>query len=278
MILQNSSTLSVGNATAFRSSTNVHQHTTSQVLRNSTMLINATKARRYTTSPVLRNSTVLINTTDTWQYKSSQDLKNLTGLINTANMQQHTVSQGNSAVLMNSTNIPHHTYSMDSQSTRLNTSSLDTTIQESTSKKFSRQTDSMLSQLQTLNTGVLYTSGSNGSKLQNVTLAPTQFFITSSIRHTIAATDLSTVESIKSFSNHINSPSTTKSFGTTTPTPSNTVQLANESYYVSPDRNSAPGRSANRETTLPTSTLSFALVSINTSPIKATSVPSASQN
>jgi hypothetical protein len=142
---------------------------------------------------------------------SSQVLRNLTSLINTTNIWQNTISQAldTSAVLKNATNTSLKTYSqmpssttwsIDSQTTRLKTSSLYTTFNESTSKTFSNQTDSMLSQLQTLNTGELYTSG---SKLQNVTLAPTQFFITGSIHHTTAANELSNVETTRSYSNTV---------------------------------------------------------------------------
>ena len=153
------------------------QNSSTPFLGNATVFGNFTYTRQYPTSQFLRNSTVLINTTNTWQHTSSQVLRNLTSLINTTNIWQNTISQvlDTSAVLKNATNTSLNTYSqmpsstiwsIDSQTTRLKTSSLYTTFNESTSKTFSNQTDSMLSQLQTLNTGELYTSG---SKLQNVT-------------------------------------------------------------------------------------------------------------
>jgi hypothetical protein len=127
----------------------------------------------------------------------------------------------------------------------------------------------MLSQLQTLNTGELYTSG---SKLQNVTLAPTQFFITGSIHHTTAANELSNVETTRSYSNHSISLTLARSSETTVSTPSNAEQIANKSYYISKDTSSMSRLSANRETTLQTSKLSFTISSINTSPIKEISI------
>ena len=258
-LLQNSSTPFLGNATVSGNFTNTQQHPTSQFLRN---------------------STVLINTTNTWQYTSSQVLRNLTSLINTTNIWQNTISQvlDTSAVLKNATNTSLNTYSqmpsstiwsIDSQTTRLKTSSLYTTFNESTSKTFSNQTDSMLSQLQTLNTGELYTSG---SKLQNVTLAPTQIFITGSIHHTTTANELSNVETTRSYSNHSISLTLARSSETTVSTLSNAEQIANKSYYISKDTSSMSRLSANRETTLQTSKLSFAISSINTSPIKEISI------
>ena len=256
------------------------QNSSTPFLGNATVSGNFTNTRQYPTSQFLRNSTVLINTTNTWQYTSSQVLRNLTSLITTTNIWQNTISQvlDTSAVLKNATNTSLNTYSqmpsstiwsIDSQTTRLKTSSLYTTFNESTSKTFSNQTDSMLSQLQTLNTGELYTSG---SKLQNVTLAPTQFFITGSIHHTTAANELSNVETTRSYSNHSISLTLARSSETTVSTPSNAEQIANKSYYISKDTSSMSRLSANRETTLQTSKLSFTISSINTSPIKEISI------
>ncbi|CAB4014493.1 Hypothetical predicted protein [Paramuricea clavata] len=256
------------------------QNSSTPFLGNATVFGNFTNTRQYPTSQFLRNSTVLINTTNTWQYMSSQFLRNSTALINTTNIWQNTISQAldTSAVLKNATNTSLNTYSqmpsstiwsIDSQTTRLKTSSLYTTFNESTSKTFSNQTDSMLSQLQTLNTGELHTSG---SKLQNVTLAPTQIFITGSMRYTTSATELSNVESTRPYSNHSISLTLARSSETTVSTPSNAEQIANKSYYISKDASSMTRLSVNRETTLQTSKLSFTISSINTSPIKETSI------
>ena len=189
--------------------------------------------------------TVLRNTTKTQKLTSSQNLKSTAVLNNTSEI-----------ILSEHYGKPSSTIeAMATEILALKTSSPDV-LKESAGQKLSYQTYSLLSQMQTLNTGKLYTSG---SKILNMTLAPTQFFITSSLR---SIGNVSSVESTSSFSETSERSSRT-----------NSVMLSSNVQGTSnKDTSSATGHTTSRETTIQTSKLNFALSSINTNPIEATSI------
>lgn len=234
VVMQNSSTAIhlVGNSTVFVSATiGSPEHTaTSHVLLNSTVLPN-TASQKALTSSSLQNYT---NATTTSQHIASQMGQNLTISIH-------------DTIIISQTDMP----SLTRQSINTKTNS------QSTSRKYSNGTDSMLSQLQTLNTGKLYTSG---SKLPNVTLAPTQFLVGSSKLDTKTKTMLPKVESINRYFKNSSSLSSVR-FSKTVPLTISAEQLTSslKEYSVS------------AETTVETTRLNFALSSINTSPVKETS-------
>ena len=241
VIMQNSSTPIhfVRNSTVFVSATtDSPQHTASKVLQNSTVLLNTVTQKAFTSSS-LQNHT---NATITSQYSTSQ-------------MGQNPTISISDAISISQTYMP--SLMRQSNSTKPNS--------QSTSKNYSSGTDSMLSQLQTLNTsGKLYTSG---SQLPNVTQAPTQFFVGSLKFYTKAKTKLPKVESTYHYSKNSNSLTSAKSSSTTvlqTTTSAERLTSSLTEYSVS------------AETTLQTTRLNYALSSINTSPIKATSTPTAS--
>ena len=240
VIIQNSSTPIhfVRNSTVFVSATtDSPQHTASKVLQNSTVLLNTVTQKAFTSSS-LQNHT---NATITSQYSTSQ-------------MGQNPTISISDTISISQTYMP----SLIRQPNNTKPNS------QSTSKNYSSGTDSMLSQLQTLNTGKLYTSG---SQLPNVTQAPTQFLVGSLKLDTKAKTKLPKVESTYHYSKNSNSLASAKS-------PSTTVLQTT----ISAERLTSflIEYSVSAETTLQTTRLNFTLSSINTSPIKATSTSTAS--
>lgn len=213
----------VGNLTVFTHPiTDGLQHTASKVLQNST-------APNTVSEKLLQN-----HTTASLQNTTPQFIQNLTFPIH------DTISQIQMTSLTKQSNIK--------------TTSQVTKFKQSTSRKHSNGTDSMLSQLQTLNTGKLYISG---SKLQNVTLAPTQFFVGSSILYTNAKSP--EVEYSNYYYRNTSSLASEKSSETVLLTITNAELISSvTAYSVSP------------ETTVQTTRLNVTLFSINTSPIKAT--------
>ena len=241
VIIHNSSTPIhlVGNSTVFISATtDSPQHTASKVLQNSTVLLNTVTQKAFTSSS-LQNHT---NATITSQYSTSQ-------------MGQNPTISISDAISISQTYMP--SLMRQSNSTKPNS--------QSTSKNYSSGTDSMLSQLQTLNTsGKLYTSG---SQLPNVTQAPTLFFVGSLKLYTKAKTKLPKVESTYHYSKNSNSLASAKSSSTTVLQTTISAERLTSSLIE---------YSVSAETTLQTSRLNYALSSINTSPIKATSTSTAS--
>ena len=213
----------VGNLTVFTHPiTDGLQHTASKVLQNST-------APNTVSEKLLQN-----HTTASLQNTTPQFIQNLTFSIH------GTISQIQMTSLMKQSNIK--------------TTSQITKFKQSTSRKHSKGTASMLSQLQALNTGKLYTSG---SKLQNVTLAPTQFFVGSSTLYTNAKSP--EVEYSNYYYRNTSSLTSEKSSETVLLTITNTDLISSVTVYsVSP------------ETTVQMTRLNVTLFSINTSPIKAT--------
>ena len=241
VIMQNSSTPIhfVRNSTVFVSATtDSPQHTASKVLQNSTILLNTVTQKAFTSSS-LQNHT---NATITSQYSTSQ-------------MGQNPTISISDAISISQTYMP--SLMRQSNSTKPNS--------QSTSKNYSSRTHSMLSQLQTLNTsGKLYTPG---SQLPNVTQAPTQFFVGSLKLYTKAKTKLPKVESTYHYSKNSNSLASAKSSSTTVLQTTTSAERLTSSLIE---------YSVSAETTLRTTRLNFALSSINTSPIKATSTSTAS--
>ena len=143
------------------------------------------------------------------------------------------------------------------------------TVHESERKNSSYQTGLLLSPKETLNTGVLYTFG---SKLSNVTLAPTLFLMgESSSFHYIKATTQFSSQSSQTYSDSVRSHSLVHSSDSHFSKNVSSSQQTKNSRNASKSETSSKGHSRHSQTTTLTDRLTSAVATINTSPIQVAS-------
>lgn len=255
--------------TAFINSTRTQQFTTSQLQISSftTTFVNSASSREHNSSLLVFQSSEIDITSKGHNLTSSEVLQNLT----------HTLQHTNSQFFLNSTASIYPTFTrlynthsqsfspsltVQSTNSQLTFKSVNASFQGS--RTVFKQTDSMLSQLQTLNTGLLYTSG---SRFPSIILAPTQFSIISSTPNATTATELSFVESSIAFHSSDNSHEKSSQTPVVMITPSIAEKITNISYI----------RRSSTEVESYTSRLNVVVSSINTSPIQKIS-PYSSQS